>query len=42
MRDVSLEQFSSWRDIVSVAVLLVFAFVLWRLAVWRLQLRLID
>ncbi len=41
VRAASLEQFSS-SDLVSVAVLLVFAFVLWRLAVWRLQLRLID
>ncbi len=42
VRDVSLEHFSTGGDLVHVAVLLTFALLMWRLAVWRLEQRLID
>jgi lipooligosaccharide transport system permease protein len=41
VRDVSLGTYSS-RDLVSVAVLIGFALLTWRLAIWRLEKRLID
>jgi lipooligosaccharide transport system permease protein len=41
VRDVSLAIYSS-ADFVHLAVLLTFALLMWRLAIWRLQARLID
>jgi lipooligosaccharide transport system permease protein len=41
VRDAVFEVFS-WADIGHVAVLLVFAIAMWRLAIWRLEGRLID
>ena len=33
--------FGPW-DLISAAVLIAFAFIMWRLAIWRLESRLID
>jgi lipooligosaccharide transport system permease protein len=41
VRDVSLSAYDS-ADFVHLAVLLAFAVIMWRLAIWRLQARLID
>lgn len=41
VRDVSLGTFAS-ADFLHTAVLFVFAVIMWRLAVWRLEARLID
>jgi lipooligosaccharide transport system permease protein len=41
VRDASFGIFAP-RDLVSLGVLLVFAFLMWRLAIWRLEKRLID
>ena len=41
VRDVSLSIYSS-ADLVHLAVLVAFALLMWRLAIWRLQARLID
>lgn len=41
VRDVSLETFKT-ADLLHASVLIVFAIVMWRLAVWRLESRLID
>jgi lipooligosaccharide transport system permease protein len=41
VRDLSLQSFHA-ADLIHVAVLLVFAVLFWRLAIWRIRLRLID
>jgi hypothetical protein len=41
VRDVSLSVYVS-ADVVHLAVLVAFAIVMWRLAIWRLEARLID
>jgi hypothetical protein len=41
VRDVSLSVYDP-ADFVHLAVLLAFAVIMWRLAIWRLQARLID
>ena len=41
MRDAALGHYS-WADLTHVAVLLSFALVMWRIAVWQMQTRLID
>jgi lipooligosaccharide transport system permease protein len=41
VRDVSLETFR-FADVLHASVLIVFAIVMWRLAIWRLEKRLID
>jgi lipooligosaccharide transport system permease protein len=41
VRDASFGIYAP-RDLISLAVLLVFAFLMWRLAIWRLEKRLID
>jgi lipooligosaccharide transport system permease protein len=41
VRDFSLGTVGPW-DIISAAVLIAFAFIMWRLAIWRLESRLID
>jgi hypothetical protein len=41
VRDVSLNTFAT-ADFLHIAVLVVFSLIMWRLAVWRLEARLID